>query len=146
MTSVAIWNCELTNSRVPFAWLATMLIRRSLSTKCARASGSTSAAAHVGVPAAHLVGVAVITRRMFEASNSIAARGRSQRHARSPRKNFRLDLGWGIDIELNSISNPKMTTTIKTRERLVRAAQEELIRSHGHLEMQPVAKRAKVSV
>ena len=39
-----------------------------------------------------------------------------------------------------------MTTTIKTRERLVRAAQEKLIQSHGHLEMQPVAKRAKVSV
>src|SRR6266700_493839 len=39
-----------------------------------------------------------------------------------------------------------MTTTIKTRERLVRAAQAELIQSHGHLEMQPVAKRAKVSV
>jgi AcrR family transcriptional regulator len=39
-----------------------------------------------------------------------------------------------------------MTTTIKTRERLVRAAQEELIRSHGHLEMQAVAKRAQVSV
>jgi AcrR family transcriptional regulator len=39
-----------------------------------------------------------------------------------------------------------MTTTIKTRERLVRAAQEELIESHGHLEMQAVAKRAQVSV
>jgi AcrR family transcriptional regulator len=39
-----------------------------------------------------------------------------------------------------------MTQTIKTRERLVRAAQEELIRSHGHLEMQAVAKRARVSV
>jgi AcrR family transcriptional regulator len=39
-----------------------------------------------------------------------------------------------------------MTITIKTRERLVRAAQEELIRSHGHLEMQAVAKRARVSV
>jgi AcrR family transcriptional regulator len=39
-----------------------------------------------------------------------------------------------------------MTTTIKTRERLVRAAQEELIQSHGHLEMQAVAKRAQVSV
>ncbi len=37
-------------------------------------------------------------------------------------------------------------TTIKTRERLVRAAQQELIRSHGHLEMQAVAKRAQVSV
>ena len=39
-----------------------------------------------------------------------------------------------------------MTTTIATRERLVRAAQEELIQNHGHLEMQAVAKRAKVSV
>jgi AcrR family transcriptional regulator len=39
-----------------------------------------------------------------------------------------------------------MTTTIKTRERLVRAAQEELIQSHGHLEMQAVSKRAPVSV
>src|SRR5260370_9731420 len=39
-----------------------------------------------------------------------------------------------------------MTTTIKTRERLVRAAQEELIQNHGHLEMQAVAKRAQVSV
>jgi len=39
-----------------------------------------------------------------------------------------------------------MATTITTRERLIRAAQEELIRSHGHLEMQAVAKRAKVSV
>ena len=39
-----------------------------------------------------------------------------------------------------------MTLTIKTRERLVRAAQQELIRSHGHLEMQAVAKRAQVSV
>jgi AcrR family transcriptional regulator len=39
-----------------------------------------------------------------------------------------------------------MTAPIATRERLVRAAQEELIRSHGHLEMQAVAKRAQVSV
>jgi len=39
-----------------------------------------------------------------------------------------------------------MTATIKTRERLVRAAQEELIRNHGHLEMQAVARRAQVSV
>src|SRR6266508_1641786 len=39
-----------------------------------------------------------------------------------------------------------MTPIIATRERLIRAAQEELIRSHGHLEMQTVAKRAKVSV
>ena len=39
-----------------------------------------------------------------------------------------------------------MTTTIATRERLVRAAQDELIRNHGHLEMQAVAKRAQVSV
>jgi len=39
-----------------------------------------------------------------------------------------------------------MTTPITTRERLVRAAQEELIRNHGHLEMQAVAKRARVSV
>src|SRR3954451_20090525 len=39
-----------------------------------------------------------------------------------------------------------MITPIATRERLVRAAQEELIRSHGHLEMQAVSKRARVSV
>ena len=35
---------------------------------------------------------------------------------------------------------------IGTPERLVRAAQEELVHSHGLLEMQAVAKRAKVSV
>lgn len=35
---------------------------------------------------------------------------------------------------------------IGTPQRLVRAAQEELIQSHGLLEMQAVAKRAKVSV
>src|SRR3979411_54248 len=39
-----------------------------------------------------------------------------------------------------------MTTTIKTRERLVRAAEKEVIRRHGHLEMQAVARRAQVSV
>src|SRR3954452_1512487 len=39
-----------------------------------------------------------------------------------------------------------MIAPIATRERLVRSAQEELIRSHGHLEMQAVAKRAQVSV
>jgi AcrR family transcriptional regulator len=39
-----------------------------------------------------------------------------------------------------------MATTIGTRERLVRAAEAELIRSYGHLEMQAVAKRAQVSV
>jgi AcrR family transcriptional regulator len=38
------------------------------------------------------------------------------------------------------------TTRIGTPERLVRAAQEELIQRHGLLEMQAVAKRAKVSV
>jgi AcrR family transcriptional regulator len=37
-------------------------------------------------------------------------------------------------------------TKIGTPERLVSAAQEELIQSHGLLEMQAVAKRAKVSV
>lgn len=36
--------------------------------------------------------------------------------------------------------------SIGTRDRLVRAAQKELIRGHGHLEMQAVAKRAQVSV
>ncbi len=35
---------------------------------------------------------------------------------------------------------------IGTRERLVRAAEAELIQGHGHLEMQAVAKRARVSV
>ena len=39
-----------------------------------------------------------------------------------------------------------MTTTIGTRERLIRAAEKELIQNHGHLEMQAVAKRAQVSV
>jgi AcrR family transcriptional regulator len=39
-----------------------------------------------------------------------------------------------------------MATAIGTRERLIRAAERELIRSHGHLEMQAVAKRAQVSV
>ncbi|MBT1514267.1 TetR family transcriptional regulator [Bradyrhizobium sp. SRL28] len=39
-----------------------------------------------------------------------------------------------------------MTATITTRERLIRAAEKELIQSHGHLEMQAVAKRARVSV
>jgi AcrR family transcriptional regulator len=33
-----------------------------------------------------------------------------------------------------------------TRETLVRAAEQELIRGHGHLEMQAVARRAQVSV
>jgi len=37
-------------------------------------------------------------------------------------------------------------TNIGTRERLIRAAQDELIRGHGHLEMQAVAKRARLSV
>ena len=37
-------------------------------------------------------------------------------------------------------------TKIGTPDRLVRAAQEELVESHGLLEMQAVAKRAKVSV
>lgn len=39
-----------------------------------------------------------------------------------------------------------MTTKIGTRERLIRAAEQELIRSQGHLEMQAVSKRARVSV
>ena len=39
-----------------------------------------------------------------------------------------------------------MTTTITTREKLVRTAEKELIQRHGHLEMQAVAKRAQVSV
>jgi len=37
-------------------------------------------------------------------------------------------------------------TKIGTRERLIRAAQEELIQGHGLLEMQAVARRARVSV
>jgi AcrR family transcriptional regulator len=37
-------------------------------------------------------------------------------------------------------------TSIGTREKLVCAAQEELIRGQGHLEMQAVARRAQVSV
>ena len=37
-----------------------------------------------------------------------------------------------------------IVTKIGTPERLIRAAQEELIQSHGLLEMQAVAKRAKV--
>jgi AcrR family transcriptional regulator len=39
-----------------------------------------------------------------------------------------------------------MPPTITTREKLVRAAEKELLRSQGHLEMQAVAKRAQVSV
>ncbi|MBV9563263.1 MAG: TetR/AcrR family transcriptional regulator [Bradyrhizobium sp.] len=39
-----------------------------------------------------------------------------------------------------------MATGTDTRERLVRAAEQELIRGHGHLEMQAVARRAQVSV
>jgi len=37
-------------------------------------------------------------------------------------------------------------TSLGTRERLLAAAQQELIEGHGHLEMQAVAKRAQVSV
>ncbi|GKQ55753.1 TetR/AcrR family transcriptional regulator [Bradyrhizobium sp. Ce-3] len=37
-------------------------------------------------------------------------------------------------------------TSLGTRERLLAAAQEELIEGHGHLEMQAVARRAQVSV
>src|SRR5258708_21580844 len=37
-------------------------------------------------------------------------------------------------------------TSVGTRERLLCAAQEELILGHGHLEMQAVARRAQVSV
>ena len=37
-------------------------------------------------------------------------------------------------------------TTIGTRQRLIEAAEKELIRSHGHLEMQAVSKRAQASV
>ena len=37
-------------------------------------------------------------------------------------------------------------TTIGTRQRLIEAAEQELIRSHGHLEMQAVSKRAQASV
>src|SRR3954464_4503245 len=40
----------------------------------------------------------------------------------------------------------EMTATLPMRERLVQAAQEELIHNHGQLEMQAVAKRAQVSV
>ncbi len=38
------------------------------------------------------------------------------------------------------------TTRIGAREKLVRAAQDELIHGHGHLEMQGVARRAQLSV
>lgn len=37
-------------------------------------------------------------------------------------------------------------TSTGTRERLIHAAQEELVLRHGHLEMQAVAKRAQLSV
>lgn len=37
-------------------------------------------------------------------------------------------------------------TSTGTRERLIHAAQEELVLGHGHLEMQAVAKRAQLSV
>ena len=39
-----------------------------------------------------------------------------------------------------------VATSVGTRERLLGAAQEELIQGHGHLEMQAVARRAQVSV
>jgi AcrR family transcriptional regulator len=60
-----------------------------------------------------------------------------------------LNRGNEPDIELNSIQLPgsgMTTTTIGTRERLIRAAEKELIRGHGHLEMQAVSTRAQVSV
>jgi AcrR family transcriptional regulator len=59
-----------------------------------------------------------------------------------------LNPGQEIDTELNSIQYlvSRVTTAIGTRERLTRAAEKELIRSQGHLEMQAVAKRAQVSV
>ena len=70
------------------------------------------------------------------------------RRTTTGRANFDLSPGSDIDTELNSIQrqDQKMTAAIATRERLVRTAQEELIRTHGHLEMQAVAKRAQVSV
>ncbi|MDP1869586.1 MAG: TetR/AcrR family transcriptional regulator [Bradyrhizobium sp.] len=37
-------------------------------------------------------------------------------------------------------------TNTRTRERLIQAAEEELILGHGHLEMKAVAKRAQLSV
>jgi hypothetical protein len=52
---------------------------------------------------AHLVGVVVVTRRTFEASNSIAERARSQGHVTIFRENFALNPGQEIAIELNSI-------------------------------------------
>ena len=39
-----------------------------------------------------------------------------------------------------------MSSILATRERLIRAAQDELVAGNGHLEMQAVAKRAQVSV
>src|SRR5690349_13406419 len=58
--------------------------------------------------------------------------------------------GWRrLGIELNSIrvsERPMTVPKIGTPERLIRAAQEELIQGHGLLEMQAVAKRAKASV
>jgi AcrR family transcriptional regulator len=72
-----------------------------------------------------------------------------RREQRSPLETLDLNLVQKTNIELNSIQFSlwtKMTTTIGTRERLIRAAEQELIRSHGHLEMQAVSKRAKVSV
>jgi AcrR family transcriptional regulator len=44
------------------------------------------------------------------------------------------------------MSAASSTTSPGTRERLLAAAQEELIEGHGHLEMQAVARRAQVSV
>src|SRR5438046_4617250 len=70
------------------------------------------------------------------------------RRTTTGRANFDLSPGSKVGTELNSVQRPdqKMTTAIATRERLVQAAQEELIRTHGHLKMQAVAKRAQVSV
>jgi AcrR family transcriptional regulator len=54
-----------------------------------------------------------------------------------------------IRLELNSIQllgSRIAATSVGTRERLVCAAQAELIQGKGHLEMQAVARRAQVSV
>ena len=54
-----------------------------------------------------------------------------------------------VRLKLNSIQflgTGVIAARIGTRERLIRAAQEELIQGHGLLEMQAVAKRARVSV
>jgi hypothetical protein len=48
---------------------------------------------------------------------------------------FDLNPGEKIQTELNSIQGSGMAATIGSREKLIRAAEKELIRNRGHLEI-----------